>query len=117
MASPTYPVSSIGTLFSLISNRAPVLCLQLLSTPTSTLFLTKPEAAPPSRVLSKMRLPSLAPPLLRDCGLDPLHPSAEGLTEQWLGVSCTQEHSWDRAAANAQSLQPGASPPQKKFSR
>ena len=33
MASPSYPVSSIGTLFSPISNPAPILCLQLPSTP------------------------------------------------------------------------------------
>ena len=64
-----------------------------------------------------MWLPSLAPPLLRDCGLDPLHPSAEGLTEQWLGVSCTQEHSWDRAAAYAHRLWQGPSLPQKKFTQ
>ena len=33
VASPSYPVSSIGTLFSPISNCAPVLCLWLLPTP------------------------------------------------------------------------------------
>ena len=33
MVSPNYPVSSIGTLFSPISNNAPVPCLQFLSPP------------------------------------------------------------------------------------
>ena len=33
MASPSYPVSSMGTLFSSISNRVPVFCLWLPSTP------------------------------------------------------------------------------------
>ena len=42
-------------------------------------------------------------------------PSAEGLTEQWPGASCTQECLWDLAVVDAQRLQPGASPPQKKF--
>ena len=42
-------------------------------------------------------------------------PLGEDLTEQWPGASSTQEHSWDRAAANAQSLWLGTSLPQKKF--
>ena len=41
----------------------------------------------------------------------------ECLTEQWLDAGRTQEHSWDSAAANAQRLQLGASPPQKMFTR
>ena len=44
-------------------------------------------------------------------------PLQEGLTKQWLGAGCTQERSWDCAAADAQRLQLGASPPQKKFTR
>ena len=44
-------------------------------------------------------------------------PLREGLTEQWLGAGRTQEHSRERAAADAQRLRLGASPPQKKFLR
>ena len=40
-------------------------------------------------------------------------PLREGLTEQWPGASHTEDH----AAANAQRLQLGASPPQKKFTQ
>ena len=58
-----------------------------------------------------------SPPLLRDCGFDPLRPSAEGLTKQWLGASHTQERLQDCAVADAQRLWPGASLPQKKFTR
>ena len=61
MVSPSYPVSSIGTLFSTISNCAPVLYVQLPSTPTSTLSVTKPQAPPPSPVLSQMWLFFLTP--------------------------------------------------------
>ena len=41
----------------------------------------------------------------------------EGLTKQWLGAGHAQEHLWDGAAVDAQRLQLGASPPQKKFTR
>ena len=61
MESPRYPVSSTGTLFSRISNHTPILHLWLSSTPCFTLFVTKPQAAPLSRVLSQTRLFSLAP--------------------------------------------------------
>ena len=85
--------------------------------PAFTQSLTKSQAAPPSRVLSQMQLPSPAPPLLRDCSFDPFCPSVEGLTEQWPNAGHTQECSRDRAASDAQRLRPGASPPQKKFER
>ena len=39
------------------------------------------------------------PLLLKDCGFDPFCLSVEGLTEQWLGASCTQESLWDSVAA------------------
>ena len=48
MASPSYPVSSIRTLFSLISTCTPVLCLQLPSTPC---FYTVRDQAPGSTSL------------------------------------------------------------------
>ena len=78
MASPSYPVSSIGTLFSPISNQAPVLCLQLLSTPR---FFTVRDQAPgstslPSFVSYAAVFPG--PLLLKDCGFDPFRPSAGG---------------------------------------
>ena len=91
MASPTYPVSSIGTVFSPIINRAPVLRLQLLSTPH---FHTVHDQAPGSSSLLSFASDAAAfpgPPLLRDCGFDMLHPSAEGLTEQWPSAVCTQD--------------------------
>ena len=117
MQSLSYPVCSIRTLFSPNSNCAAVLCLQLLSTPC---FFTVHDQGPGSTCLpcfvSDMAVfPGLL--FLRDCGLDPFHPSAESLTEQWPNAGCTQESSWDGAAAEAQRLRPGASPPQKKFAR
>ena len=75
MVSPSYPVSSIGTPFSPISNRVPVLHLQLSSTPC---FFTVCDQAPgisslPSFV-SDVAL-FAGPLLLKDCGFDPFHPS------------------------------------------
>ena len=78
MASPSYPVSSGGTLFSPISNREPILCLQLSSTPR---FFTVRDQAPgctsiPSFVSDAAVFPGTT--LLKDCGFDPFHPSAGG---------------------------------------
>ena len=83
MASPSYPVSSIRTLFSLTSNQAPFLCLQLLSTPR---FYTVRDRAPGSTSLLSFVSDAAVfpgPLLLRDCGFDLLRPSVEGLTQQW----------------------------------
>ena len=55
--------------------------------------------------------------LLRDSGFDLFCPSVEGLTKQWLGAGCTQEHLQNHAAASTQKLWLGASLPQKKFAR
>ena len=90
--------------------------------PTSSLYVTKPRAVPLSRVLSQMRLFSLAPYLRRAVALTRSAPLWEGLTEQlaneqWQNVGCTQERLLAPAAASAPRLQPGASPPQKKFVR
>ena len=82
MVSPNYSVSSIGTLFSLISNRASILHLQLLSTRH---FHTISDQTPGSTSLQSFVSDATAfpiPPLLRYCGFDLLCPSAEGLTEQ-----------------------------------
>ena len=83
MVSLSYPVSSVGTLFSPISNRAPVLCLQLSST---LQFFTVRDQAPGSisllRFVSDVAV-SPASKLLRDSGFDLFCPSVEGLTEQW----------------------------------
>ena len=91
MASPSYPVSSIGTRFSPIRSSASMLCLQLQSTPC---FHTVHDPAPGSTSLLSFVSDAAAfpgPPLLRDCSFDLLHPSAEGLTEQWLGAAHTEE--------------------------
>ena len=109
MASPRYPVSSISTLFSLMSNRSLVLCLRLPSTPH---FYTVRGQAPGSTSLLSFVSDAavfLDPLLLRDCGFVQLCFSAEGLTEQWPRASRTQECSQGRAFADAQRLQPGAS--------
>ena len=78
MVSPSYPVSSIRTLFSLISSRSPVLCLWLQSTPR---FYTVRDQAPGSTsLLSFVSDAAIFPDplLLRDCGFDPFYPSAGG---------------------------------------
>ena len=78
MASPSYPVSSIGTVFSLISNRTLILCLQLSSTPH--LFTVGTQApgntSPLSFVSDAAVFPGLL--LLKDCGFDPFLPSVGG---------------------------------------
>ena len=108
------------SLFSRINNRAPVLCLQLSSTPCSFTFRGQAPGSTLSRVLSQMRLFSPAHYFRRTAALTCSTPLQEGLTEQWPNeqwpnVGCTQERLLDPAAAGAQRLRPGASPPQKKF--
>ena len=75
MASPSYPVCSNGTLLSPISNCTPVLHLWLLPTPHfHTVCDHAPGSTPfPSFVSDAAAFP--CPPLLRDCGFDPLCPS------------------------------------------
>ena len=53
--------------------------------------------------------------LLRACGFDRFGLSVEGLAEQWWVPLCPQECLGDCAAADAQRLQLGTSPSQKKF--
>ena len=62
-----------------------------------------------------MRLFFPIPYFLGTVALTNYAPLWEGLTKQWPGTSCSQEHSQDRAAADAQRLQLGASPLQEKF--
>ena len=78
MASRSYPVSGIGTLFSLISNRAPVLCLWLLSTPW--VYTLRDQAPGSTSLLSFTSDAAVFPDalLLRDCGFDLLCPSEGG---------------------------------------
>ena len=77
MVSPSYPVSSIGTLFSLISNHTPSFVFSLHPLPTFTPSVTKPQAAPPLSFISDAAVfPN--PLLLRDCGFDPLRLSGGG---------------------------------------
>ena len=122
MAPPRYPVSSFGTLFSQISNHAPVLCLQLSSTPR---FFTLRDQAPSSTSLLSF-VSDVAvfpgPYFQRTAALTWFAPLREDLTKQWPNgqwpnVSCTQECLLDPAAAGAPRLRPGASPPQKMFVR
>ena len=116
MASPSSPVSSMGTLFSRISNRVSVL-FSFCPLPTFSLSVTKPQAIPLSRVLCQMWLFSLSPYFRRTAALTCSPPLWEGLTEQWLNVDCTQERLLDPDAAGALRLRPGASLPQEKFAR
>ena len=81
MASPSYLVSSIETLFSRISNHAPVLCIRLPSTPR---FYTDRDQAPGSTSFLSFVSEAVVfpdPLLLRDCGFDCSAPLWEGLTE------------------------------------
>ena len=108
--------TQLPSLFFQISNRTPVLCLQLSSTPHFTLCDQAPGSTSlPSFVSDAAVFPG--PLLPKDCGFDLLRPFVEGLTEQWPGAGHTQKHSQDHAAANAKRLQPGASLPQKKLTR
>ena len=112
----------LPSLFSQISNHAPILYLQLSSTPHGfSLSITRPQAVPLSQVLTQMQLFSL-PPYFRRVSLTRSTPLWEGLieqwpNEQWPNVGCTQEGPLDPAAAGAPKLWPGASSPQKKFMR
>ena len=65
-----------------ISNHAPVLCLQLSSTPR--LFTVRDQAPGSTSLLSFVSDAAVfpSPLLLKDYGFDPFCPSAEGLTTQ-----------------------------------
>ena len=65
----------LPSLFSLISNPAPVLCLQFSSTPC---FFTLRDQATGSTSLQSFVSDAAdfpSPLLLKDCGFDPFHPS------------------------------------------
>ena len=113
MASPSYPVSSTRTLFSLISNHVPVLCLQLSS--TLHFFTVHDQAPGNTSLLSFVSDVAVFPGLLllKDSALTHCTPLLEGLTEQWPNeqwpnLGYTQERLLDPVAAGAPSLQPGA---------
>ncbi|XP_044904567.1 uncharacterized protein LOC123382742 [Felis catus] len=87
-------VTWLPGLFSQIGSRAPALRLQLSSTPR---FFTHRDQVPgssslPSFVSDAAVFPG--PLLLKDCGLDPLRPSAGGSHQQWPNVGCTQGRPW-----------------------
>ena len=88
MMSPSYPASSMGTLFSAVSNRAPVLCLQLSSTPHS--FTVHDQAPGSTSRLSFVSDVAVfpGPLLLKDCGFDLFCTSMGGshraMAECWL---------------------------------
>ena len=122
MALPSYPVSSIGTLFSLISNCAPVLCLQLSSTPR---FCTVCDQAPGSTSLQSFVSDAAVfpgPLFWKDCVFDPFCPSVGGshrLMAERAMAEC-QLHPGTPSGpccCCCPRLRPGASPPQKKFAR
>ena len=66
------------SLFSQISNRTPVLCLQLLSTPCFSTLCDQAQSSTslPSFVSDAAIFPG--PLLPKDCGFDPLRPSTGG---------------------------------------
>ena len=104
----------VSELFSRISNRAPVLRLRLPSTPR---FYTVRDQAPGSTSLLSLVSDAAVFPdalLVRDCGFDLFCPSAGGSRRAMAGC---QQRLLDPAAADAQRVRPGASPPQKKFAR
>ena len=76
MASPSYPVSSIGTLFSLISNHAPSFVFSFCPL---TAFTVRDRAPGSTFLLSFVSAAAVFPDplLLRDCGFH-LFPSAGG---------------------------------------
>ena len=78
MASPTYPVSSVGTVFFPTSNLPPILCLRLPSTPH--FYTVRDQASGSTSLLSFVSDAAVFPdPLfLRDYGFDPFRPSAGG---------------------------------------
>ena len=70
MASPSYPVSSMGSLFSHISNCAPILCLQLPSTSYFYTVLDQAIRLPGGTSLLSFISDAAVfpnPSLLRDC--------------------------------------------------
>ena len=81
MASPSYPVSSLRTLFFLISNCSPVLFLQLPSTPSFYTVHDQVVRLPGSTFLLSFISDAPVfpnPSLLRDCSFDLFCPSAGG---------------------------------------
>ena len=114
--------SQLPNLFFRISNRAPILCLQLSSTPC---FFTLCDQAPGCTSLLSFVSDAAVfpgPYFRRTVALTRSTPLQKGLTEQWPNeqspnISCTQERLLDPAAVGAPRLWPGASPPQKNFAR
>ena len=118
-------VTQLPSLYSPISNRAPVLSSASCPVSSTPCFFTLCDQAPgstslPSFVSDAAVFP--VPSFRRTATLIHSAPLREGLTgqwpnEQWLNVGCTQECLLDPAAAGALRLRPGASPPQKKIPR
>ncbi|XP_078296193.1 uncharacterized protein LOC144614770 [Panthera onca] len=118
MASPDYPVSELCS--PRPGNCTAFLCLWLQSAPRFYTVCDQAVRLPGGT--SRLSFISAAavfpgPSLLRDCGFDPLIPSGGGSDRAMVGAGCSQERLRDHAAANAQRLRLGASPPQKKFTR
>ena len=112
MVPPSHAVCSPGSTIMHLSS-----VFSSCPLPTSSLFVTRPQGVPLSQVFSQMWLFSPAPYCRRTAALTCSAPLWEGLIEQWLNASCTQECLLDPAVASTPRLRPGASPPQKKFAR
>ena len=70
--------TQLPSVFSWISSHAPILCLQLSSTPR--LFTLRDQAPGSTSLLSFVSDAAVFPNplLLMDCGFDPFHPSVGG---------------------------------------
>ena len=105
-------------MLSLANNCVPLLCFQLPSTPCFYILHDQAVILPGGTSLLSFISDAAVfpnPSLLRDCGFDLLRHSGGGSHQEMAGCWPHQGTLWDRAAANAQRLQLGASLPQKKF--
>ena len=107
-------------MLSLANNCVPLLCFQLPSTPCFYILHDQAVILPGGTSLLSFISDAAVfpnPSLLRDCGFDLLRHSGGGSHQEMAGCWPHQGTLWDRAAANAQRLQLGASLPQKKFTQ
>ena len=117
MAPSSYPICSSGSAVMHLSS-----VFSSCPLPTSSLSMTRPQAAPLSQALSKMWLFCPAPYFQRTAALTHSDPLQEGLTKQWLNeqwpnISYTQVCPLGPVGASAPRLRPGASTSQKMFTR
>ena len=118
MESPSYPVSRI-ILCALAHQQSSTPPLSLTSIHSPLLHCLWPSHQPARRHLPPefyLKWDYVSKPLTSEgpAALTHSDPLGEGLSNGWV-LAHPQERSCDRAAADAQRLWPGASPPQKKF--